>query len=246
MQHAALEIERGLALTCARLFGEASPLLSIGRFRLLRSLGRGGNGCVYEALDPRRQQRVALKVLHSRGARELERDFRALAELKHPNLVALHELHVAPTILYYTMELVEGEDFLGYSTHCRSETLVDALLQLSRGVQALHSAGRLHRDLKPDNVLATPRGDIRLIDLDLSSAGTPGYMSPEQREGHARQSSDWYSVGALLDAVLRARRAAGQPYPSELDLLAAQLKAVRPSLRPTYRQLIAVLGGAGG
>ena len=253
-----MEVERGLALTCRRLFGEPSPLLSIGRFRLLRSLGHGGHGSVYEAFDPLRHRLLALKLLHDAGPAALyalKREFRALADLTHPNMVALHELYVEPHVAYFTMELVVGSDFLSYATACGRQTLIDALLQLCRGLSALHAAGKLHRDLKPDNVLVTHTGRVVLADFGLvtdagapqtSTCGTHAYLAPEQRAGRACESSDLYSLGVLLAAVLRARRAAGQSYERELEHLALRLTAASVRERPAHQQLMAALVAAAG
>ncbi|MET0343393.1 MAG: serine/threonine-protein kinase, partial [Polyangiales bacterium] len=190
---------RARALVCRRLFQEQSELLAVGPYELVCTLGRGGMGTVYEARDTRRDARFALKMLHGQRASalyHLKREFRALTAIRHPNLVALHELSTEGADAYFTMELIEGTDFV---SHVRGDAppgapapdlarLRDALRGLCTGIEALHAAGKLHRDLKPSNVLVTPAGRVVLLDFGLvhdageqcgEIAGTPAYMAPE-------------------------------------------------------------------
>ncbi|HTU60380.1 MAG TPA: serine/threonine-protein kinase, partial [Polyangiales bacterium] len=215
-------LERSLALVCRELFREPSELLAVGRFELVRTLGSGGMGVVYEALDAERGERVALKMLKRDGASDqlrLKREFRALAQLRHPNLVALHELNVNEEHTYFTMELVHGSDILSYVLRAAQNGAVDAdllrrlMTELSRGVLALHQAGKLHRDLKPSNVLVSETGHVVLLDFGLVRdafepsvpvEGTPLYMAPERYRGRACEASDWYSVGRILAQLLTA------------------------------------------
>jgi eukaryotic-like serine/threonine-protein kinase len=264
--------ERSLALVCRRLFAEPSPLLSMGRFELLRTLGHGGMGVAYEAYDPLRQERVALKTVHDRGPTSLyrlKREFRSLTRLHHPNLVALHELWAEPEAAFFTMELVHGCDFV---SHVRAGVLPgdappetrlhDAFAQLCEGVNALHLAGKLHRDLKPSNVLVTEQGRVVVLDFGLTldvgdrvtePGGTPEYMAPEQRLGQAAPASDWYSVGRIFREALYGRgpRAAvdvlanreGRPEsPAPLEHLCEQLLSLDAANRPGFAQLARALG----
>ncbi|MBK7400473.1 MAG: protein kinase [Myxococcales bacterium] len=200
-----------------------------GRYEIRRPLGRGGMGVVYEAFDRTRGARVALKTMRRLGPRDLYRfknEFRALADVVHPNLVTLYELDVDHDHLFFTMELVEGTDFLGHVTvgarsegglACDEARLRSALVQLVDGVSALHASGKLHRDLKPSNVLVTAEGRVVLLDFGLVSSlgleggeafdpglvGTPEYMSPEQGAGSGlSEASDWYSLGVILYEAL--------------------------------------------
>jgi len=213
---------RAEALICKNLFGEPSPLLAVGGLELVRTLGRGGRGIVYEALDPRRDERVALKMLHGQHASDLyalKREFRALAALHHPNLVSLYELSVARRHAYFTMELVRGSDFVSYvragtragARIADEARLRAALAQLCEAVHTLHQAGKLHRDLKPSNILVTAAGRVVLLDFGLvrdlhercaPGEGTPAYMAPEQARGAASTASDWYSFGLVLRHAL--------------------------------------------
>jgi hypothetical protein len=176
-----------------------------------------------------------------------KREFRALAGVTHPNLVALHELVATGGGWYFTMELVDGVDFL---THVRGgpdarpeppgapgrlSRLRAALRQLAEGLGALHAAGRLHRDVKPSNVLVTREGRVMLLDFGLAAelsrdgdhlstarhvVGTLTYMAPEQAAGRAvTPASDWYSAGVMLfEALTDQAPCVGDP----LDVLAAK------------------------
>jgi eukaryotic-like serine/threonine-protein kinase len=198
-----------------RMFGEAygSPVM-LGGHRLQCMLGHGGMGAVFAAIDERTRQPVALKVMHQgKGAarHQLKREFRALADLSHPNLVVLHELYLEGDAPFFTMELVYGEDLL---SHLRPTGVLDharlraAMVQLIDAVSTLHGAGRLHRDLKPSNLLVRPNGRLVVLDFGLAHAigedgaecfGTPAYLAPERwLGGHGNEASDWYSVGVVL------------------------------------------------
>jgi hypothetical protein len=221
----------------ATLFGRAEPV-RIGRFELTRRCGEGGEGVVYEAFDPRLGRRVALKCLHTgqvtRGA-SLQREFRALARLVHPNLALLYELFCIDGRWFHSMELLSGVDFLAYvraGRRLHEERLRDAFAQLLHGLAAIHGAGKVHRDLKPNNVLVEPDGRVVIVDYGLmverpsalavpaaraewERAGTLAYMAPEQiRRGGVHAAADMYAVGVMLfEALTGARPDAPQATP---------------------------------
>src|SRR5258706_4128366 len=209
-----------------------------GRFELRGTLGAGGAGGVYRAYDHQMQREVALKLLRRASGRDLyrfKREFRALADIVHPNLVALHEMHAAGGEWYFTMELVEGVSFIDWVRPSRvvgpqrsradiggakvnELRLRGALVQLTDALIALHEAGKLHRDLKASNVLVSSNGRVALLDFGLVASlpegnperragGTPVHMSPEQAADQSlTEASDWYSVGAMLYEALTGRR----------------------------------------
>ncbi len=259
---------------------QIQPFTGTARFAVVRQIGAGGMGVVYEAYDRERQERVALKTLpqvEARGLYRLKQEFRSLADVTHPNLVALHELLSTGEGLFFTMELVEGVTFLEYvrgtaggpassaptkpvetcaESGVTAEASADglpatrpvplaasvrprapapspsppaefgrlraALRELAEGVCALHQAGKLHRDLKPTNVLVTPLGRVVVLDFGLvteleegsdelpteeARAGTVAYMSPEQAAGlPLSEASDWYCVGVMMHEALTGRR----------------------------------------
>ena len=201
----------------ARLLG-GTPRACIGRFELLRRLGQGGEGTVYQARDRQGGAHVALKQLHPAGAASgasLKREFRALADLVHPNLVVLHELFHVGGQWFYTMELVDGVEFVAYARPggtLSCDRLRAALAQLLVGLDALHAADKIHRDLKPSNVLVRADGRVAVLDYGLvidragaahgGMSGTPAYAAPEQVAGRAEAASDLYAVGVMLFQAL--------------------------------------------
>ncbi len=162
------------------------------RYDIVRRIGAGGMGVVHEAFDRERHQRVALKTLTRFSPAALytfKREFRALADVVHPNLVHLHELVATGSAPFFSMEFVDGVDFVAYSRKSTSETsrpakagrlpspadiprLRSTLAQLADGIYALHAAGKLHRDIKRSNILVT--GDGRVVVLDFGVAADIG------------------------------------------------------------------------
>lgn len=189
-----------------------------GRFEIQSRLGEGAVGVVYAAYDRSHKTMVALKTLgipSSDSLLLLKSEFRAVQDLQHPNLVQLGELIEDHGEWFFTMELLEGVDFLKYvrpePTRFDEARLRDALAQLARGLHALHSAHKIHRDVKPSNVLVTGEGRVVLLDFgivrdllaptprDEGMIGTASYMAPEQAEDEGvTTAADWYSVGTVL------------------------------------------------
>ena len=135
------------------------PASRLGDYRLIRELGRGGMGVVFEAVHVRRGNRVALKILPQVDGPRLyrfKREFRSAADLSHPNLIGLHNLEVDGAQWFFTMDLIEGVDFLDHvrpSDQLDTARLSSAVSQLVSGVMALHRNHIIHRDLKPSNVM---------------------------------------------------------------------------------------------
>ena len=203
---------------------------SLGPYRLEHHLGRGGMGDVFVARGLA-DEYVALKCIERATARTLyrfKREFRSLEEVRHPNLVSPGELRVlADGIAYYTMELVQGCDFVTYvraepDSRLRMARLLRATTQLVEAVCYLHEVGCIHRDIKPSNVLVTDSGRVVLLDFGLvydfrypdqrisrtgQIIGTPAYMAPEQIEiNRCRPASDLYAIGVMLFELLYGYR----------------------------------------
>ena len=195
------------------------------RFWVLRRLGAGGMGAVYEVHDRDRDEIVALKTFLRTGAADLyrlKREFRSLADVTHPNLACLYELFVEDERCFFTMELVRGLNFVDYVRGADRasrfhDRLIPALHQLVDGVAALHARGKLHRDIKPSNVLVTAEGRVVILDFGLITellplhagvashvkGGTPAYMAPEETSGGIpSEAGDWYGVGMTLYEAL--------------------------------------------
>jgi len=198
-----------------------------GRYRVIRALGQGGMGAVYEALHLKIEKRVALKVLHPSFAGDSTlrerflREARAAARIGHPNIVDITDFGATETgIVFIVMELLEGED-LG-SVLARGaptwEVARAILLQICRALAAAHDKGIIHRDIKPENVFLVPREHhddlVKVVDFGIAKLlhdrnqpkltaagvvhGTPGFMAPEQiRGGAIDHRADVYAVGVL-------------------------------------------------
>lgn len=181
---------------------------------------------MFEAFDTALNRRVALKTLRSKDARSIvqfQEEFFTLKDLEHPNLIRFYELFREEHGCFFTMELVEGVDFLTYIRDLRrifDETrLRNCLSQLVSAVFQLHCEGIIHRDIKPTNMVVTGEGRLVLLDFGLAAqviagrqvdgigaVGTKDYMSPEQAFGlPVGASADWYSVGVVLYQSLTRR-----------------------------------------
>jgi serine/threonine protein kinase len=186
---------------------------------------------VFVAEDRQEHQLVALKVLGLQarkggGLERFRREFAALQGIEHPNLVRHYELFEEPDLSFFSLELVEGPDWVNYVradvpgrgpfVACSTaglRRLAASWPGLVAGVARAHEAGLVHGDLRPDNVRVTYAGRVVVLDYgigvglasdrDAPPVGTPAYMAPEQWEHAARSSaSDWYSVGVMLFEAL--------------------------------------------
>jgi serine/threonine protein kinase len=165
---------------------KTTPFSGTARFRVVRRLGEGGMGVVYEAEDVALGTRVALKTLRAFSADALlrfKKEFRALAGIQHPNLVRYHGLFEDRGQWFFSMELVEGTNFLSFVRPGGSQPAIceetmsscpfdehrlrNALAQLARAVHFLHEHGKVHRDIKPSNIRITSDGRVILLDFGL-------------------------------------------------------------------------------
>ena len=193
---------------------------TIGRYRILAEIGRGGMGVVYRALDERLQREVALKFLpdflsgDATAKQRFVAEARSASALDHPNICTIHEIgDVGDGGVYIAMSYYEGEtlkDKLDRGPLPLSQAL-DYAVQIARGLSKAHAKRIVHRDIKPANVLITEDGIAKILDfgtakvedLNLTQTGvvlgTFAYMSPEQVEGQTVDArSDIWSLGALL------------------------------------------------
>ncbi|MBX3471350.1 MAG: serine/threonine protein kinase [Planctomycetes bacterium] len=206
----------------------------IGPYEVVRELGRGGMGVVYEVTDPALPRRLALKLILDRADADalarFGREVELLARVRHPNVVAVHSVGRAPEGPYVLMDLVEGEPLSRHVGRLDAARAVEVVRALCDAVGALHAQGVLHRDLKPQNVIVRPDGRPVLLDFGLARdpvgganltrtgqiLGTPSYMAPEQAEGTTTEPldarTDVYGLGAVLFELL-----AGAPPFAEVD-----------------------------
>jgi len=255
------------------------PLLArgaqVGRYVILHPIGQGGMGLVYAGYDPELDRKVALKLLRPDRAggevarSRLLREAQAIARLSHPNVVAVFDAASFGDQVFIAMELVPGRTLRELlQEKPRSWREVIALfLDAGRGLAAAHTAGLVHRDFKPDNVLLGDDGRVRVVDFGLARPagiaadegdgailGTPAYMAPEQLRGApADARSDQYGFCVALWEALSGKRpgdagpSAGPPQTSRTPpwLRQALLRGLSadPAARyPSMDALLAVLG----
>ena len=195
---------------------------SLGKYRILEPLGRGGMAQVYKAYHAQLDRYVAVKILRSDLVEEEEflarfrREARAVAALRHPNIVQIFDFDVQNDLYYMVMELLEGDTLKAYlnSLRVHAEKLplgevVRIFTDVLSGLAYAHREGITHRDLKPANIMLTRRGQAVLTDFGIAQIvggtqytvagalmGTLSYMAPEQGlDGHSDARSDIYSLG---------------------------------------------------
>ncbi|NOZ24118.1 MAG: protein kinase [Planctomycetes bacterium] len=194
-----------------------------GDFKIVKKLGSGGMGAVYLAEQVSLQRRVALKMISPEAAADEEyvarfkREAMSAAQLVHPNIVQVHSIGEHQGMWYIAMECVEGNsvgDMLKEQSPMDVTIAANYIAQALKGLARAHSLGIIHRDIKPDNLMVSENGEVKIADfglarmntsqevsLTMSGAvmGTPHYMSPQQAEGkELNQQADIYSLGATF------------------------------------------------
>jgi WD40 repeat protein len=195
------------------------PGVIVGRFELLRVLGQGGFGVVFEARDRELNRLVAFKAMRASRAgadalvKPLHEEAEAAARLNHPNVVTLHDYGIHQGTPYLILELLRGETL---QERLRRGPLtlregVRVALDVARGLVHAHGQGVLHRDLKPGNVFLTEDGSVKILDFGLARlldhaalpGGTPAYMAPEQLKGEPGDArTDVFALGVVLFQAL--------------------------------------------
>lgn len=196
----------------------------LGPFRIIRVIGRGGMGAVYEAVHEDTKETVALKVLtapeddHELRVR-FESEIGTLKRLRHPNIVRLYGFGQEDGLLYYAMEYVDGpslQQFLKKGRFFSWEEVVHIGIEICKALKHAHDRGVVHRDIKPANILLLGNGQVKVSDYGIAHffgdsrlttanmvIGTIEFMAPEQAQaGPLTPKSDIYSLGALLYALI--------------------------------------------
>lgn len=209
---------------------------TIGKYRIVGQIGRGGSGVVYKATDETLHRDVAIKTLNPDLANtEVMKRFRAeatiLAKLNHPQIATIYELYRSDTDLLMVMEYVRGETLDKLSTRVgpmppeHASYLIDQILS---ALEHAHRAGVVHRDMKPSNVMVAESGGVKIMDFGIARVrgaeqmtvdgrlmGTPAYMPPEQVLGQEVDGrADLYSVGVVLHRLLTG----GLPFTADTAL----------------------------
>jgi serine/threonine protein kinase len=225
----ATEVYRAPAVSA----GFPPELAHHSKYRLLRELGRGGMGVVYQAEQTLMERKVALKVInasvleHPDALPRFHAEVKAAARLDHPNIVRAHDADQAGNLHFLVMEFVEGQTLaqlveqkgpLPIAPACR------AIRQAALGLQHAFEQGMTHRDIKPQNLMLTPKGVVKILDFGLARVrsqqlqtkgltqadafmGTPEYVAPEQATDarKADTRADIYSLGCTLYFLLTGR-----------------------------------------
>ncbi|UCC45339.1 MAG: protein kinase [Candidatus Zixiibacteriota bacterium] len=217
----------------------------VSHYRIVEKIGAGGMGEVYLAEDTQLDRKVALKFLPPHLSRDQDsrsrftREAKAAAKLDHPNIAPVHEVGEFQGRPFFAMAHIEGHSLREVIKQGKLSTseAIRLTMQICEGLHEAHSAGVVHRDIKPGNIIIDTKGRPRLLDFGLatvsgeekltktgSTLGTVGYMAPEQIEGKdVDHRADLFSVGVILYEMLTGRR------PFEGDNDAAVVKAITSS-----------------
>jgi serine/threonine-protein kinase len=208
--------------------------MNYGRYQIVKEVGRGSMGVVYEALDPNIDRIVALKVLRQDRitsetfVKRFLKEARVIGRLSHPNIVTIHDVGEDQETVYIAMEFLHGitlSDFIK-DKRLDAQEVVQLGTQMAETLDYAHQKGVIHRDIKPSNVVVQPDSRIKITDFgiahieDASSTiqtqagdimGTPAYMSPEQLQGQSIDGrSDIFSLGVILYELSTGHRPFGK------------------------------------
>ena len=231
------------------------PGSQLGPYMIEAPIGAGGMGAVYRARDTRLGREVAVKLSARQFGHRFQGEARAIAALNHPNVCQVYDVGSN----YLVMEYIEGSPLAPVGN---PRKLIDLAVQIADGLSAAHAAGFVHRDLKPDNILVTREGRVKILDFGLAkhaavSAGsetitttstTPGtvlgtvaYMSPEQAQGvQLDPRSDQFSFGVILYEMASGRRPFKRASAAETmaAIIRDEPEALPPGVPPLLRWLI--------
>ncbi|MGN6483439.1 MAG: serine/threonine-protein kinase [Thermomicrobiales bacterium] len=232
------------------------PLVIAGRYEVQVEIGSGAFATTWRGLDRRLGRLVAIKILHTQFAHDpayvlrFEREAQAAASVSHGNVVDIYDFGRQDDLLYIVMQYIAGEDLKHLIVRERvlpPERAREIVLQVLAGLGAIHAAGIVHRDIKPQNVLVGNDGQIRVADFgiaqiedrsDLTTAGTAfgtaAYMAPEQADGRdVGPWTDLYAVGVVLYELLTGTLPFTAPTAMAMMLAHMQETPEPPSMRAT-------------
>ena len=245
---------------------EPESIGRLGRFEVLRQLGRGGMGVVFLARDPTLDRQVAIKVLNPQfigdntAQERFLREARAAATINHRNLVTIYSVELSDSNLLLIMEYVDGES-LQERLRAQGKIALPELLrvgiQVALGLSAAHAQGLVHRDIKPGNILIeSASNQAKIADFGLAQIiddpeanaaglilGTPAYMAPEQAQGHEVDNrADLFSLGSVLFAMHTGRPPYEGPTMNVLRQVAegppSSLEAIDPDVPAWLNDLV--------
>ena len=228
------------------------------RYEITQLLGEGGMSFVYKAIDKQLQRTVAIKTLkpvyveQEKFVERFKREAQTAANLNHPNIVQIFDWGIGDEP-FFVMEYIEGSTLTSIISKKRTLSISDILFigaQVSSGLQAAHSQGLVHRDIKPGNIMITPEGKVKVTDFGIVSLqneesditktgsilGTASYISPEQAQGKpVSKESDLYSLGTVLYELITGR----PPFEGETPIATATKHITdKPEKLSVYRQNI--------
>jgi tRNA A-37 threonylcarbamoyl transferase component Bud32 len=229
----------------------------IGRYKIVRELGRGAMGVVYHAIDPNIGRPVAIKTIHFGGTRKPEeldrqrerlfREARSAGMLSHPGIVTIYDVEQQGDLAYIAMEYVDGptlDQVLSEAGPLAAERMFGILAQTAVALDYAHSKGIVHRDIKPANIMLSADGTSKIADFGIAKitaaenltltgaiVGTPHYMSPEQVQGQPVDGrSDQFSLAVIAYEMLTGEK----PYTGE-HLTTVVYKIVAEEPVPPHR-----------
>ena len=228
------------------------------RYEITQLLGEGGMSFVYKAIDKQLQRAVAIKTLkpvyveQEKFVERFKREAQTAANLNHPNIVQIFDWGIGDEP-FFVMEYIEGSTLTSIISKKKTLSISDILFigaQVSSGLQAAHSQGLVHRDIKPGNIMITPEGKVKVTDFGIVSLqneesditktgsilGTASYISPEQAQGKpVSKESDLYSLGTVLYELITGR----PPFEGETPIATATKHITdKPEKLSVYRQNI--------
>ena len=228
------------------------------RYEITQLLGEGGMSFVYKAVDKQLQRTVAIKTLkpvyveQEKFVERFKREAQTAANLNHPNIVQIFDWGIGDEP-FFVMEYIEGSTLTSIISKKKTLSISDILFigaQVSSGLQAAHSQGLVHRDIKPGNIMITPQGKVKVTDFGIVSLqndesditktgsilGTASYISPEQAQGKpVSKESDLYSLGTVLYELITGR----PPFEGETPIATATKHITdKPEKLSIYRQNI--------